>query len=1362
MNDNYITNEKRSAHDQLAGYEYQIYSSTLAWIQLRNDEALFLERAEDHDLVRDESIVASQVKKSKSPFTLRSHEVVGAINNFWELKQKNANIRIFFRFITQTTFSKEKGSPFGEIEGIEYWKRCQRGEDVTLLKGFLLSLPSLSEELKSFLNNSSLTEIKDELVQPISWEFLSSDFSQIEYEIKLSLVEQGELLGYSAKESEAVFGTLISHCFKVACSDKSGDRKLTLNDFSEIFNKHLQIITANKKELREEIGQNKNLIENLTKVVQQTISQSGTNNTDYDLDLTQLPSLNLTAYIRRPLLEAEVKDLLIKYGFVTLTGSAGNGKSTLSVLVVKDESEKWRKISFRGMSAGEVNFQLSSLIKRPNFFEYDFIFDDLNFNQSIDLFLDTLRRIIFLLKRANKKVIITSQTKPDIQILNSINVPLETTVTIQSFATEEIEELLKQYNCPVGKGQVWANEIFTVTKGHPQMVHARIIRLSANHWDANKLFFETSELKEIKEKKARDLINELPSPESRDLAIRLSVLSKRFTTKNAYAIAESGDAIKNYRAAFNQLIGPYLEEVGKGYFQLSELLEGTYKIDYTEDEAKELHTAAGFSYIRRTLTPQDVSNIFWHAIHGRSMQLFNYALSAFMSIKQKDIKTVYSYLAWIPAITIDHKSMAIPEDDLMNNFFRSVQFTIAAELKGFIKPEVIAELWLEETKRFAGKSPLLKRYPQAKLSLFMTFLNISRYINLNFSVNFRFKLIYEAFKFINDNPAITQDVPNFLTSDETFSLSGWKGIFTETMLSVHLSSDETLQLISKIATCDLNEDIFNEINSSDAVCRRLSENLWLDSVDHKDDLWGYIVDDLKSLSAIALNSNVPNLYIQSQRSIAIIEYEYKKKKNCNDIIKFLDETNRKAGQISSDIEDYKAKVYFLEKNYLNATKIWDSLIPDWKPKFGSELIKIFALRNAGVSHAFLNSWNKAEKYFKESYESIVISKSTPSSTVLYKYQMLGEYAFSLWKNKKYRKSIRNFVVLINSLPKCPDPEKDLRSLGLLKAISNTFIHLRREVIPQRVVTDIDFMVPCPGFFSQFDYSEELRDYPVQPYKTLLTFLAEIELGVDKGRFAYDELTKSLETLPTVFKISGYQTIFLRSVKERKYKKAIEACVEMFIQVEVSKKIRESAGILHLERISAGHELRKLYLEGNALDLTNLFSVFPLVGDVKKILKNTLGSELKKSKVDSEIWNNFLLQLDSDSDSEAIMRDGNFPTSSRLLASVSLIKDGVNKDSLLYACGVLVVSLESIMFNQMFSKFLLQKMLPIWQSIGKIQHEIWRDTESAQLIYACENKLPNDLQTCANILLKAKELCFIKIDAVQEQLEAIANNKYFKS
>jgi len=122
-----ITDPRRQAADTIRAYEYQIWQSVSRWVTLKFDEELYLEKAEDFDVVGEGVAETTQVKDTSrsGSITLNSASVVEAISNFWAHQQKNPNYRILFRLLTTSPRGMEKASPFAGLKGLDYWDRVR-------------------------------------------------------------------------------------------------------------------------------------------------------------------------------------------------------------------------------------------------------------------------------------------------------------------------------------------------------------------------------------------------------------------------------------------------------------------------------------------------------------------------------------------------------------------------------------------------------------------------------------------------------------------------------------------------------------------------------------------------------------------------------------------------------------------------------------------------------------------------------------------------------------------------------------------------------------------------------------------------------------------------------------------------------------------------------------------------------------------------------------------------------------------------------------------------------------------------------------------------------------------------------------
>jgi hypothetical protein len=108
-----VNDPAREAAASTRGYWAQIWRSVLVWLDLGETERLYLEGAEDIDRINGFAGETIQVKDVAGNITLRSKDVVEAIDNAWAHQQRNPRHTIKFRFMTIAGMGVEQGAPFG-------------------------------------------------------------------------------------------------------------------------------------------------------------------------------------------------------------------------------------------------------------------------------------------------------------------------------------------------------------------------------------------------------------------------------------------------------------------------------------------------------------------------------------------------------------------------------------------------------------------------------------------------------------------------------------------------------------------------------------------------------------------------------------------------------------------------------------------------------------------------------------------------------------------------------------------------------------------------------------------------------------------------------------------------------------------------------------------------------------------------------------------------------------------------------------------------------------------------------------------------------------------------------------------------
>src|SRR5262245_28917792 len=203
---------KRQAIPTLKGYIYQIWHSVLRWVELGDDEILYLEGAEDIDLIARGEAETIQVKETANSgaVTLRSPDVVDALIHFWEHCQKNSHLRIRFRFLTTAERGQERPNPFDGERGLDYWDRCKRPQtDTKPLRIFLNESTQLPEDLRNFLATASDDELRERLIKRIEWDTGRETQASVEEQVGKRIISHGDKFGYLPSSSVNVIPHLL-------------------------------------------------------------------------------------------------------------------------------------------------------------------------------------------------------------------------------------------------------------------------------------------------------------------------------------------------------------------------------------------------------------------------------------------------------------------------------------------------------------------------------------------------------------------------------------------------------------------------------------------------------------------------------------------------------------------------------------------------------------------------------------------------------------------------------------------------------------------------------------------------------------------------------------------------------------------------------------------------------------------------------------------------------------------------------------------------------------------------------------------------------------------------------------------------
>lgn len=604
----FVHDPRRDAAPAVRGFDYQAHQTVLAWMNLTDDELLFIERGEDLDVERGDRVEAIQVKDlTSAPITLRSPSAVEAINNCWRHGQRNKTRAVCIRFATTASAGIERGEPFGpDVKGLHHWSDVARGADIAPLRSLLQTL-SLDADLLAFVTSASDEELRDRMVNRLHWDMGQPDITGLQQAIGDQLLCDGDRQGVDAATARKALPHLITHVLTLMGSQ--GERRLTRPSY----------ILERDSVWQESMPRGE------AQRLRQLAAQPAMNlATAYPQVLTT-PDPLLAEAVARPALVARLVAAVQHRDVLFLVGSTGFGKTTLARLVCDALGGQWGWLSVRATQPE----QTSQLLRRASFEMLGkaelrgVVLDDLRLGFESP-FASALAGLRFGLAAERRPIVVTSDLPPSADLLGKLHLTGASVVDVPPFDEAEVADLLDRMGMPTSRAPTVPRIVALTTRGHPQLVHARARALRAKAWEVGseaELLMAAPDLDAVKADARRRLFNELPDNDCRQLAYRLSLVLGSFTRDVAMQLASLPSAARFPGEALDMLIGPWVETVADGRLRVSPLLEGAAKDVLQQSEVKRVDEALSLRFLRSgSITQYDVSTALMHAFRGASEQ----------------------------------------------------------------------------------------------------------------------------------------------------------------------------------------------------------------------------------------------------------------------------------------------------------------------------------------------------------------------------------------------------------------------------------------------------------------------------------------------------------------------------------------------------------------------------------------------------------------------------------------------------------------------------------------------------------------------------------------------------------------------
>lgn len=1127
--DQLISNSKRQAIHALKGYSYQIWQSVLHWIDLQENEHLYLEGAEDIDLHFTDRVETAQIKETadSGPVTLRSNDVIEAINHFWEHQENNPKIYVTFRFLTTAERGFEKPNPFNKMRGLDLWDACKNPEtDCARLKKFLVATKKLSPDLRKFIKNSDKETLKEKLLDRIFWDTGNKKQDSIEKDIERKIIEYGDgTYRLPPFESKKIIPHLLKYAWETARQNEN--RRLTRSDFLNIFEAQTTVLVTRNEFIK--------LQRKISKFPPQVFNHYGVPQQQFEIQQSHEPVFEPILPVEpnrlagRSLLIEKLQNLLKEGWLVTLTGSTGMGKSTISHQIAASTESNWRKISLRDNQPDEIKKRLNiaySLIETETE-PVNCILDDLNFDKATTVYENSLIRLLSAVKSRGGRVVITSQNSIPSRIEDICSIPKNNLIAVPPLDESEIRELALKYGCPAGKAlHSWSLIVATQTLGHPQLVHAQIRGLQYNNWKNPEIadIFSNQEINNVRQEQRQNLTDSLPE-EARELLYRLSIFAHRFNRRQALFISEKKSEVSRPGEYLDLLIGPWIEPLGKTHFLVSPLVKNAAAEVFSPKKVKRLHSAAAMFYLKeKIIDSSDISSILMHGLAGENPFPLMVLVPNVLGIAQEHKRSVYESISWFGFVKTGETESFFPNFTLVNHMLRSLQFAILAETDPDKASPVIFrwEREISEQNDSLGisgtKEQMLFQFLSDVILDFRVRLDLTQVGNWLLQL---IALLKNTEKFYPDHPNAEA---NFRNSIKPFDRLDIYVRFAAKRCKTKWDVIKLLTALEKSGD-DASREVFSILDEKIDLATSLVDTIWLEDVAKDSPQWEICLTMLEWVSGFAERNHVEALTAAAYVARSVIYEEYLKEPE--KAFDMLSKGESSVGYAHTFLQNYRARLFIFRDRYQEALDLLRPVFEYYETqKYSGRFV---AYRDATICAAHLGDWKEAAKFAyqgKKSFEdydpdfSLDPDGRINNESLAATFQ--ADYAFALWKAGEKAGAVNEFARIFDFLEQMSPSEDNIRMRMLRERVCHTVIWMAGD--ETKVPNNVN--EPQPGFFSDFTLSEEVKNTPAETLAHVWGLLASLEYRMKTGTKIFNRLEKiskvgkspTFDTLSKMFRL----------------------------------------------------------------------------------------------------------------------------------------------------------------------------------------------------------------------------------------------------
>ena len=678
---------RRQAVPSIHGTVYQAWCSIDAWLRLADaDEVIYIEGAEDFDVVRTDTAIAVQVKRNTGPISLGTSKAHVALENFWALSCQDVKRQIDFHYLTTSSIAMEKDAKFGGLKGIEVWRAAQTNPELANeVARYLVAKLNVSSPLRAFLTSATAELVQERLIRRFRW--LTNqpelDVAKCSVDDRIAVLLNGQRCSLSLIPNVRKY--LESRFWELVIEPSSARRCLTRGELLR------QVEAATTTYLPLPVDQLPDLLGN---------ARPGLGLLNLLLEKTpRLPE----PLLRRPELTQRLEELVMHRKVVLLTGTVHKGKTTVAQLVSSTLCPEAWWVNLTGRRFDKVDNVLLALAGQiekgdcPSLV----VIDDLDISPAAHrVYQDSLALVLHRAGTTGRGILLTAQggtsnsaVVQDFKSVELLNVP--------ELSSDETEALCSEHGCPHEIAASWGSLITMWTRGHPKLVQLRLAELAARDWPSPSVTDLTTQSPAVTSARqmARQLLSASASGPIAEFVYLVSECSVLMHRSVAIRLAEAVEGLTNGGDVLDNLTGKWLERLEDQWFQTTALLKGVAVDIWSPEKRKWAHLCLHDAILsKHTLDPSEAAALLFHAyIGGEPRRLAETAMRLQLINSDDAQREVERQLLWLPFVALK-TGQSITDDAMAGVILRRLQYQVASTIDSECLPQ-ICERWADDIER---------------------------------------------------------------------------------------------------------------------------------------------------------------------------------------------------------------------------------------------------------------------------------------------------------------------------------------------------------------------------------------------------------------------------------------------------------------------------------------------------------------------------------------------------------------------------------------------------------------------------------------------------------------------------------------